>query len=188
MPHKNDKRVAACLAFALAAHACFGVRGTSAQQGTVRQPYQGCLSAHRWPPRVAELLEGARVGDEVVELVPFLIQVVGADSPEGGQQGSLGGRPAEVELVLTQYLGTDVVEHSRRQHQDMSLNRQPQLGRRIGGRRPRASGRAGSSSSSSKGEVDTKAVREWAGKNGYELSARGRIPAKVVEAYRAAQR
>ncbi len=33
-------------------------------------------------------------------------------------------------------------------------------GRRIGGRRPRASGRARSSSSSSKGEVDTKAVRE----------------------------
>jgi nucleoid-associated protein Lsr2 len=61
-------------------------------------------------------------------------------------------------------------------------------GRRIGGGRPRGSSRAGSSSSSSKGEVDTKAVREWAGKNGYELSARGRIPAKVIEAYRAAQR
>ena len=61
-------------------------------------------------------------------------------------------------------------------------------GRRIGGGRPRSAGRAGSSSSPSKGEVDTKAVREWASKNGYELSARGRIPAKVIEAYRAAQR
>jgi hypothetical protein len=60
-------------------------------------------------------------------------------------------------------------------------------GRRIGGRRPRSSGRAGSSSSPSKGEVDTKAVREWAGKNGYELSARGRIPSNVIEAYRSAQ-
>ena len=60
-------------------------------------------------------------------------------------------------------------------------------GRRIGGgRRGRTSGRA-SSSSSSKSEVDTKAVREWAGKNGYELSARGRIPANVIEAYRSAQ-
>ncbi len=61
-------------------------------------------------------------------------------------------------------------------------------GRRIGGRRPRSSSRASSSSATSKGEADTKAVREWAGKNGYELSARGRIPAKVMEAYRAAHR
>jgi Lsr2 len=61
-------------------------------------------------------------------------------------------------------------------------------GRRIGGRPVRSSGRAGSSSSPAKGDVDTKAVREWAGSNGYELSARGRIPAKVMEAYRAAHR
>jgi len=61
-------------------------------------------------------------------------------------------------------------------------------GRRISGRRPRGSSGAGSSTSAPKGEVDTKDVREWAGKNGYELSARGRIPAKVIEAYRAAQR
>ena len=60
-------------------------------------------------------------------------------------------------------------------------------GRRIGGRRPRNSSNASSSSSPSKGDVDTKAVREWAGKNGYELSARGRIPGNVIEAYRSAQ-
>ncbi|MFK3984439.1 Lsr2 family protein [Micromonospora sp. NPDC050397] len=28
-----------------------------------------------------------------------------------------------------------------------------------------------------------KAIREWASKNGYEVSERGRIPASVVEAY-----
>jgi hypothetical protein len=61
-------------------------------------------------------------------------------------------------------------------------------GRRTGGRRPRNTGGSGSSSSSrSRGEVDTKAVRQWAGENGYELSSRGRIPANVVEAYQAAQ-
>jgi len=60
-------------------------------------------------------------------------------------------------------------------------------GRRIGGgRRGRTSGRASSSSSRSKSDVDTKAVREWAGKNGFELSARGRIPGNVIEAYQAA--
>jgi hypothetical protein len=67
-------------------------------------------------------------------------------------------------------------------------------GRRVGGRRPRSAGGSGSSTSStsssssrSRGEVDTKAVRQWAGENGYELSSRGRIPANVVEAYQAAQ-
>jgi hypothetical protein len=40
--------------------------------------------------------------------------------------------------------------------------------------------------SRSKSDVDTKAVREWAGKNGYQLSARGRIPGNVIEAYQAA--
>jgi len=33
---------------------------------------------------------------------------------------------------------------------------------------------------------DTKAIREWARENGYEVSDRGRIPADVVEAYTAA--
>jgi hypothetical protein len=58
-------------------------------------------------------------------------------------------------------------------------------GRRVGGRRPRSTG--GSGSSRSKSEVDTRAVRQWAGENGYELSSRGRIAATVVEAYQAAQ-
>ena len=61
-------------------------------------------------------------------------------------------------------------------------------GRRIGGgRRGRTSG-GPSSSSRSRSDIDTKAVREWAGKNGYELSSRGRIPSNVLDAYRSAQR
>jgi hypothetical protein len=35
-------------------------------------------------------------------------------------------------------------------------------------------------------DVDPKAVRAWAAANGREVSSRGRIPAEVVEAYRAA--
>ncbi len=35
-------------------------------------------------------------------------------------------------------------------------------------------------------DVDPKSVRAWASSNGYEVSGRGRIPAEVVEAYRAA--
>lgn len=31
-----------------------------------------------------------------------------------------------------------------------------------------------------------KAIREWAGENGYEVSSRGRIPSEVIDAYDAA--
>jgi hypothetical protein len=60
-------------------------------------------------------------------------------------------------------------------------------GRRVGGRRTRGSGSSSPSHSSSNG-ADTRSVREWASKNGFQVSARGRIPANVVEAYQAAQR
>lgn len=34
--------------------------------------------------------------------------------------------------------------------------------------------------------ADTKAIREWARANGYDVSDRGRIPADVMDAYSAA--
>ncbi len=52
-------------------------------------------------------------------------------------------------------------------------------GRSSGGGRPRGSG----------GRMDREqagAIREWARKNGHNVSDRGRIPASVVEAYEAA--
>ena len=55
-------------------------------------------------------------------------------------------------------------------------------GQRIGGRRSRIS----SSTSNGHGQVDTRAVRAWAASNGIELSSRGRIPADVIEKYKAA--
>jgi Lsr2 len=62
-------------------------------------------------------------------------------------------------------------------------------GRRVGGRRLRSAASApdrASARRSSNGEVDTKAVRQWAGAHGYTVSARGRIPADILEAYRTA--
>jgi hypothetical protein len=59
-----------------------------------------------------------------------------------------------------------------------SLNDFTAHGRKVGGRRARRSG--------SSGQVDTKAVRKWAEANGIEVSSRGRIPAEVVERYKAA--
>ena len=51
-------------------------------------------------------------------------------------------------------------------------------GRKVGGKRVR-----GNSSSSN---VDSKLIRKWAEANGIAVSSRGRIPAEVVEQYRAA--
>src|SRR5919112_199939 len=57
-------------------------------------------------------------------------------------------------------------------------------GRRISGRATRPSGRRGASSPSS--STDTTAIRSWAKDNGHIVSERGRISAKVQEAYAAA--
>jgi Lsr2 len=51
-------------------------------------------------------------------------------------------------------------------------------GRKVGGKR-------GPKPASST-QTDSQAVRKWAQANGIEVSARGRIPAQVVERYRAA--
>lgn len=58
-----------------------------------------------------------------------------------------------------------------------------QAGRRTGGRLKRGVRPSGNSTSA--GEAS--AIREWAQENGYELSARGRIPSTVIEAYKSAQ-
>lgn len=50
-------------------------------------------------------------------------------------------------------------------------------GRKVG------AGRARKAAASS--QVDTRAVRKWAKANGIEISSRGRIPAEVVERYKA---
>ncbi|MBM4644757.1 Lsr2 family protein [Rhodococcus hoagii] len=58
-------------------------------------------------------------------------------------------------------------------------------GRRVSRSSGRASGgaskRPGTGSGRSKEELAN--IREWAGKNGHEVSPRGRIPAPVLEAY-----
>src|SRR3954447_6515273 len=73
-----------------------------------------------------------------------------------------------------------------------ALARYIQAGRRIGGRSTRSGRSARSADSGSSGRKsggsnrDTKAIREWAQANGHTVSERGRIPAVVVEAYKAA--
>ncbi|HEU5471504.1 MAG TPA: Lsr2 family protein [Actinophytocola sp.] len=58
--------------------------------------------------------------------------------------------------------------------------------RRTGGRAKRNSGSAGPSRPAASRE-QTRAIREWARQNGFDLADRGRIPANVIEAFEEAQ-
>jgi Lsr2 len=59
-------------------------------------------------------------------------------------------------------------------------------GRKVGGGRRRSTGASRTGKRSSAG-TDPGAVREWARKEGYEVSDRGRIPTALVEAFEAAK-
>lgn len=54
------------------------------------------------------------------------------------------------------------------------------------GRRVSASGASGRGGKRSSGSPEAARIRSWAAANGYTVSERGRVPAPVVEAYRAA--
>lgn len=66
---------------------------------------------------------------------------------------------------------------------DKALGPYVRVARRIGGRRRR------STVNRTPARIDpsrTRAIRDWANENGYELSSRGRVPADVMAAYNAA--
>jgi hypothetical protein len=50
----------------------------------------------------------------------------------------------------------------------------------------RVSGRKSRPSAPASAEIDPREVRAWAVANGFEVSARGRIPSEIIEEYRAA--
>ncbi len=61
-----------------------------------------------------------------------------------------------------------------------------EAGRRVGGRRR---GRAVAANGRGRGAIDREqsaAIREWARRNGHNVSTRGRIPADVIDAFHAA--
>ena len=72
-----------------------------------------------------------------------------------------------------------------------ALGKYVSAARKVSGRGNRASGggRSRATGGGGGGRMDREqagAIREWARKNGHEVSDRGRIPASVVEAYEAA--
>jgi hypothetical protein len=59
--------------------------------------------------------------------------------------------------------------------------------RRTGGRLKRGTASVSPSGSATASREQAQAVREWARRNGHEVSNRGRIPASLIEAFEAAQ-
>ncbi|WP_308425935.1 histone-like nucleoid-structuring protein Lsr2 [Actinokineospora fastidiosa] len=60
-------------------------------------------------------------------------------------------------------------------------------GRRTGGRVKRGPAPRSTAQGAGRSKYETKAIRDWAQANGYEVAGRGRIPANVIEAYQAAE-
>lgn len=56
-------------------------------------------------------------------------------------------------------------------------------GRRVGGRKSRGRPATASTARTSIDREQSRAIREWAGKNGLKVSERGRISQEVVDAY-----
>jgi hypothetical protein len=70
-----------------------------------------------------------------------------------------------------------------------AFSRYVQAARKVGRGSGRASGAGRSRATGGGGRMDREqagAIRDWARKNGHNVSDRGRIPASVVEAYEAA--
>jgi nucleoid-associated protein Lsr2 len=59
--------------------------------------------------------------------------------------------------------------------------------RRTGGRLKRGTATKASSGSATASHEQAQAIREWARRNGHEVSNRGRIPGSLIEAFEAAQ-
>jgi hypothetical protein len=59
--------------------------------------------------------------------------------------------------------------------------------RRTGGRVKRGGSPVAGTTGSGRNREQTQAIREWAKKNGHDVSDRGRIPAAVIDAFEAAQ-
>ena len=82
----------------------------------------------------------------------------------------------------------DLSEKNANEMRDV-LGKYVAAARKVSSRGTRASGAGRSRATGGGGRMDREqagAIREWARKNGHEVSDRGRIPASVVEAFEAA--
>ena len=113
-----------------------------------------------------------------------VVQLV--DDIDGTQITGDGGETVTFALDGTTY-EIDVTREHARQLRD-AVEVYVANGRRVGGRRARATtpGRSSGGSSGRRDPAQTKAIKEWARANGHQISDRGRIAQRVLDAYEAA--
>lgn len=94
----------------------------------------------------------------------------------------LDGSTVDVNTFRFSYQGTDYeidLSSDNADTLDHALSPYINAGRKVPRRRGKATGRTS--------RDDARQIRAWAAANGYEVQDRGRIPASVTEAYRAAR-
>lgn len=101
----------------------------------------------------------------------------------------LDGSTEDVDTYTFAVQGTAYeVELSKKNAQALFKALMPytEVARKVSGGRGRGRGRSAASNGVKR--TDLAEIREWARKNGREVSDRGRLPAEVIEAYDAAQK
>ena len=95
----------------------------------------------------------------------------------------------DAEEIAFSFMGTDyTIDLAKKNRAAFEKAMKPYIdaGTRVS-RRARPGSSPKKSSPKSSTSADLKAMRAWANDNGYEISARGRVPKAVVEAYNNAQ-
>jgi hypothetical protein len=95
----------------------------------------------------------------------------------------------DAEEVAFSFMGTDyTIDLAKKNRAAFEKAMKPYIdaGTRLS-RRARPGSSSKKSSTKASNGADVKAVRAWAVDHGYEISARGRVPKAVVEAYKNAQ-
>jgi Lsr2 len=95
--------------------------------------------------------------------------------------------------ISTVTFGLDGVTYEIDLNEDNASNLRDHLAefigsaRRTGGRVKRGGSPVAGTTGSGRNREQTQAIREWAKKNGHDVSDRGRIPAAVIDAFEATQ-
>lgn len=108
-------------------------------------------------------------------------QVIRISDLSGEDLGE-GGQAIEFAVGSDQYV-IDLSDDEAAEFHE-TLRRYVDVATKTKGRGVRKSGKQSSGTGSNKDELQ--AIRDWASKNGYEVSNRGRIKQEIVDAYRAA--
>lgn len=115
---------------------------------------------------------------KIVQLVEFVDDLDGSPVDE-----------ADVQTVKFSYKGTDYkidLKPANAKKLDDALNKYIAAAEKVSHSRGRAAATSRPGTGSGRSKEDLAAIREWAGKNGHEVSPRGRVPASVLEAFDAA--